>query len=156
MDVDTNSLLSHIRMKDINAFYANRLQAKFSRKNDALQFASEQPDSKEMIATALPIDNFYEVVPPEGICKEDALKSYAFSREAARIIGDTYKEGCRTLYTIGESRKRGFKNRWTIGSPCSESCKIHDVVTSSLPKELPPYHMGCACRLTPADGVCFY
>lgn len=149
-DIPVEAILDNLRMKDINEFFAGRLDKKFTRKAAAVQFAANLPDVKDVLSKHISLREMFLISEPEDIDVSKIRKLFEYANAQAQIIFETCTAGRRTLEKIHyESEYKTRDDVWQIeASGCCNQCsKVNGKRTKTVPAKLPPFHIGCGCSI---------
>lgn len=150
-DIPLADMLEGLRMKDINEMFADRLEKKFGRKAQAVEYALSQPDAIDILGKHISFREMFQILEPENLDVAELKQCYEYAGALAEIIRDTYVTGYRTLDTLEDARDADYDG-WEIeAEDCCRSCsKVNGKKTKRKPANLPPFHIGCTCSL---EGV---
>ena len=147
-EIPINLLLESLRLKDINEYFADRLDKKLTRKAKAVEFAVSQPDVLEVLSKHISFREMFQIIKPPGIDVSSIARCYEYAFAQAELIRDTYVTGHRTLKAIQEAQELECK-AWEIWADhcCSSCLELHGRKTKRIPSKLPPFHIGCNCSI---------
>jgi hypothetical protein len=150
-DIPIPQILDGLRLKDINVILADAIPKPLGRKSNAVEVASALPDIDERLSKHVSFREMFQVMKPADTDIEAIVNSFAYSNQLAAIVQQTYYTGLLTLEAKQERKQDdGFYNAWEISNwedplpSCAASvCRKY----AKLPSKLPPFHVGCSCRL---------
>lgn len=147
-NIPVEALLDNLRMKDINDYFSDRLEKKFTRKAHAVEFAIAQPDAISVLSKHMSFREKFQLSEPEGIEISEIEACYRYAGAQAEVIRDTYVAGYRVLETVQDARGANY-DKWTIGAEgcCKDCLKLNGKESKRKPTKLPPFHIGCTCSL---------
>jgi len=150
-DIPIEMLIKRLKMKEINEYFADRLQKKFTKKTKAVEFAIIQPDAIDVLGEHISFRQIFQILKPKDIEVSEIELSYQYASAEAEIIRDTYVTGYRTLEILEYAKGEGYTG-WEIDAQdcCSTCSKLDGKKTKRKPIKLPPFHVGCMCSL---DGI---
>lgn len=150
-DIPVEAVLDGLRMKDINEYFSDRLEKKFTRKAKAVEFAAAQPDVIDVLSKHISFRELFQISEPKDINISEIKACYEYASAQAEVIRDTYITGYRTLDTLEEAREADYDG-WEIEAEdcCRQCSKLNGKKTKRKPSKLPPFHIGCTCSL---EGV---
>lgn len=147
-DIPITALLDNLNMKDINEYFSDRIDKKFTRKAKAIEFAASQPDVIDVLSRHISFREMFQILEPEGIEISSVRTCYEYAAAQAEVIRDTYVTSYRTLDVLEDVRAGEYDN-WEIeAEDCCQQCsKLNGKKTRRKPAKLPPFHIGCTCSL---------
>jgi hypothetical protein len=147
-DIDLESILTSLRLKDLNAATQDLLDKPMGRKAKAVQFALTVPDIKERLGKIVAFREMFQLREPEGVDINAIQESFKHANAVASVLSYTYNAGVRTLRTVEDSRGAGIDYWEIMAQDCCSSCnQINGKKTKRKPTRLPPFHVGCNCDL---------
>ncbi len=149
-DIPVKALLESLRLKDINEYFADRLDKKLTRKAQAIEFAAAQPDVWEVLSKHISFREMFQIVEPPGIDVTAIKECYEYAFAQAKLIRDTYVAGYRTLEWLQEAETNAYSG-WEIQAEnCCRFCSaLNGERTQRILSKLPPFHIGCRCSIRP-------
>ena len=150
-EIPIEDLLNGLRVKDINEYFSDRIEKKFTRKAAAIEFATAQPDVIDVLSKHISFREIFRISEPTEIDIAAIRACYEYAGSQAVIIRDTYVTGYRTLNTLEDARGDNYDG-WVIeAEDCCQQClKLNGKKTKRKPSKLPPFHIGCTCSI---DGI---
>jgi len=145
-DLGIEEIIEMIRMKDINEMFSDRIDKPFARKAKAYEFALSQPDIKDKLSHILSFRELFKIKIGAKYDVEEIKKCWETVRAQYDLIRDTYVMGYRNAETL---KNGNYGDGWIItADDCCESCrKNHEKKYKTRPRLIPPYHIGCNCRV---------
>ncbi|MGI2067869.1 hypothetical protein [Shewanella sp. MF08487] len=139
-DISLTKLVEMLRVKDVNEMFEDVLTEKLHRVKKAHEFAINHPEFKERLFKKWPCENLFCLNIENGKALQDC---YDFNIIKSSLIINTF--------FIAERNLKGFSynKRNELGINKCNSCKSKNIKTINLNsiKTLPPYYIGCTCRL---------
>jgi|GEM_PF-2386466 len=129
-EIDAKVLANNLTLPVINEMFADRLDKKLSRRQQAIDFISQQPDFK---------DRFFATRPQKAFMRLNFEDYHAVS-ECFRLLLDVTDCILTTYFTAEKNINCGLSDK--VESVCP-SCKSKSNIRHS---GIPPFYYGCGCR----------
>jgi hypothetical protein len=106
-------------------------------------------DLRERLEKKVSFRSLFQLRPIEGIDLDELSKAYAYSSEVARMILRPLRADLDSQRTKDSAKDWTPEDGWELDAEnCCPSCKQqHGKRWKRLPQKLPPFHVGCECRL---------
>lgn len=139
-------LAKKLKVKEINEMFSDRLDKKIRLKSDAISYAMEQPDLLEKVSKIISLRELFVINPPDDVDVSVLESCYRYAGALAKIVQDTHNRCIRIEQTLKLAKPKSI---WGIESEdcCHECSSLDGKEYKTKPKNLPPYHIGCNCRL---------
>lgn len=147
-DIGIEEILNGMRLKDINEVLKGTVEKPLGRKSKAIEFALTIQDIDERLGKTIAFRELFQLCEPENIDVHEIQKCYRHAYAVATLLKETYVAGAYTLRTFDESRGIKFDSWRVVADDCCENCRAHNGKTyKRRPTKLPPFHVGCNCRV---------
>lgn len=148
-EIPMEDILASLTIKEMQEIAGTDANKKFTRKAGAIEFLMALPNLQERLDKVLSFRSLFQLKPIEGVNLEELAQAYAYSNEVARVILRTLRSELNTERTKESAKEWAPEEGWELDAEnCCPSCrKQHGKKWRRLPQKLPPFHIGCECRL---------
>lgn len=148
-DIPTVDILGSLTLKEMQEIAGSDAPKKFTRKANAVEFLMALPDLQLRLERIISFRSLFQLKPIDGIDLEEISKAYAYSKEVARIILQTLRSDLDSQRTKESAKEWVPEEGWELhAEDCCPSCRQqHGKKWKRLPQKLPPFHIGCECRI---------
>ena len=150
-DIPIAMLLEGLRLKDLNELLAGTIDKPLGRKAKALEAAEALPDLHVRLSERISFREMFQVLPPAGLDIGELRASFGHARVVATAVLQTYYTAAKTQGSVAsQSEDREFYKGWEITTwidPMPVCAQAYCKKYQRLPTKLPPFHLGCNCRL---------
>ena len=148
-DIPVKVLVGTLRVKDINALFADRLEKRLRLKAHAIDFAANQRDIMDFLSREISFREMFQISRPEEAILSEIQACYEYALAESRVIFTTYSAGRSTLDRLQQYSGMSRYGKWEITADnCSPKCeRLDGKRTKRKPARVPPFHFGCNCSL---------
>lgn len=150
-DIPIAMLLEGLRLKDLNELLAGTIEKPLGRKAKALEAAEALPDLQARLSERISFREMFQILPPVGLDIDELRSSFGHARVVATAVLQTYYTAAKTQGTVASRNEdREFYKGWEVTTwidPMPVCAQAYCKKYQRLPSKLPPFHLGCNCRL---------
>lgn len=150
-DIPVDDMLGALTMAKMQEMAGTDAPKKFTRKAQAIEFLRNLPDLRDRLAKVFAMRELFQAVPQEGLDLEAIQGSLRYSQALSRVIWRTLYSGVRHVEMVARASDSGLgDDGWVLSANdcCPQCMKDDGKQWKSLPKRLPPFHIGCDCELS--------
>ncbi len=147
-DIPIEDVLPTLTIAQMQQVAGDAAPKKFTRKAAAIEALKALPDLQQRLSTVVSFREMFQLKPIDGLDTEGVAQSYEHAMVVSDIIWKTLMAGKSTLETV-DSAKEYDPDGWELSaSDCCPRCQAMDGKSwKRLPKNLPPFHIGCDCEI---------
>lgn len=153
-DIPLNEMANSFSLKQINSIMNLQSKNALKDKKKAVIALSNYLENRERISEYMSVRGIFHAILPLDMDMdlEELRDSYNYMRSASEIILETFSTNIQSLYyrqQVEDDAEDDSDKYWSIipnkeEFKCAKrNCGKYDMTTSLLP----PYHLGCDCRL---------
>lgn len=147
-DIPLDDILPGLTLAQMQQIAGEAAPKKLTRKAPAIELLKGLPDIRERLSKVVSFREMFQLVPQSELNQEAIVQSYAYAGALARIIWRTLTSGKSVAEQVARSKDYEV-DRWELSAnDCCPSCmKLEGKTWKRLPKNLPPFHIGCEAEI---------
>lgn len=147
-DIPLDDILPGLTLAQMQQIAGEAAPKKLTRKAPAIELLKGLPDIRERLSKVVSFRELFQLVPQGDLNQEAIVQSYAYAGALARIIWRTLTSGKSVAELVARSEEYGVDEWGLSANDCCPSCMKMDGKTwKRMPKNLPPFHIGCESEL---------
>lgn len=147
-EIALEDILTSMTMKQMQDIAGADAPKKFTRKAHAVELLKELPDIWQRLEKVMSFRELFQIKPIAGVDVDELAKAHAYSSAVARVVLRTIRASVDSQ-RLKRSSLEDYAEGWKLYSEdCCPSCQtMHGNTWKRLPKNLPPFHLGCEAQV---------
>lgn len=147
-DIPLDDILPGLTLAQMQQIAGDAAPKKLTRKAPAIELLKGLPDIRERLSKVVSFRELFQLVPQGDLNQEAIVQSYAYAGALARIIWRTLISGKSVAEQVARSKEYDVDEWELSANDCCPSCmKMEGKTWKRLPKNLPPFHIGCEAEI---------
>jgi len=152
-DIPRKAILETLKLADLNDLLRDSALKPFRRRAQAMDAALAMPDLDARLSDKIAFREQFLILAPEDLDTTTLRDCFSYASALALLVQRTYFSGRQTLEIIDEYQQdRSSYEGWKITNaeePMPLCAAKYCREFKRMPKNLPPFHVGCTCELEP-------
>lgn len=147
-DIPLDDILPGLTLPQMQQIAGEAAPKKLTRKAPAIELLKGLPDIQERLSKVVSFRELFQLVPQGDLNQEAIVQSYAYAGALARLIWRTLASGKSVAEQVARSKEYDVDEWELSANDCCPSCmKLEGKTWKRLPKNLPPFHIGCEAEI---------